>query len=177
MTHDQKAGLVSLLTFVMLVIWGVALVNVLIIALMAAYADLAYGGDLPNGKLTPGVANPRLTKAVICSSDFRTSKYRHVSAKSKRQVYSMYGMQATKPPCPCEVDHLIALEIGGSNDKRNLWPQSYQTKPWNAHVKDRLENRMHKEVCNGDISLTEAQQEMAADWINLYKQEFQTRKR
>jgi hypothetical protein len=38
------------------------------------------------------------------------------------------------------VDHLVSLEIGGANTVQNLWPQSYDTTPWNAHVKDKLEN-------------------------------------
>jgi hypothetical protein len=41
------------------------------------------------------------------------------------------------------VDHLIPLELGGSNDIANLWPQSYVT-VWNAHMKDRLENRLNR---------------------------------
>jgi hypothetical protein len=44
-----------------------------------------------------------------------------------------------EPPCPCEMDHLIPLSLGGSNRQKNLWPQSEITEPWNAHVKDKLE--------------------------------------
>jgi hypothetical protein len=31
-----------------------------------------------------------------------------------------------------ELDHLIPLELGGSNDLRNLWPQPFEGE-WNAH--------------------------------------------
>ena len=37
-----------------------------------------------------------------------------------------------------------------------------------AHEKDWLENQMHKEVCSGRITLSEAQQEIKADWYAAY---------
>lgn len=69
----------------------------------------------------------------------------------------------------CEVDHLISLELGGSNDQTNLWPQPYQGTPLNAHVKDQLENFLHAQTCAGNIALDQAQQEIATDWIASYK--------
>ena len=59
--------------------------------------------------------------------------------------------------------------IGIQNDIVNLWPQSYNTKPWNAHVKDVLENKLHKMVCTGTITLDDAQRDIAADWIEAYR--------
>ena len=87
----------------------------------------------------------------------------------KRAVYAAYGVDRHKRPCPCEVDHLISLEIGGANDLRNLWPQSYITKPWNAHVKDTLENRLHHIVCSGAHGLAEVQHDIASNWIAAYR--------
>jgi hypothetical protein len=63
----------------------------------------------------------------------------------------------------------VPLELGGSNSIRNLWPQSYWTKPLNAHVKDRLENKLHKLVCTGKLGLPEAQKAIAQDWVEAYK--------
>jgi hypothetical protein len=37
------------------------------------------------------------------------------------------------------------------------------------HVKDKLENRLHKLVCAGRIALRSAQRRIAADWEALYK--------
>jgi len=68
-----------------------------------------------------------------------------------------------------EVDHLIPLEVGGSNSIKNLWPEFHRTSPWNAQVKDRLENRLHEMVCDGKIDLKTAQQAIAANWIEAYK--------
>ena len=66
------------------------------------------------------------------------------------------------------MDHLIALELGGSNRLKNLWPEPYDI-TWNAHVKDRLENRLHKLVCTGQLDLATAQTAIATDWIGAYK--------
>ena len=56
----------------------------------------------------------------------------------------------------CEIDHLISRELGGADEINNLWPQAYGTSPWNAVLKDTLENRLHKELCAGKISLKKA---------------------
>jgi hypothetical protein len=60
------------------------------------------------------------------------------------------------------------MRIGGSNALKNLWPQSYQTQPWNAHVKDHLENVLHRLVCAGQLALETAQRDIATDWIAAY---------
>jgi hypothetical protein len=48
-----------------------------------------------------------------------------------------------------EIDHLISREFGGADEIANLWPQAYGTSPWNATLKDKLENRLNKEMCAG----------------------------
>jgi 5-methylcytosine-specific restriction endonuclease McrA len=67
----------------------------------------------------------------------------------------------------CEIDHLISRELGGDDALENLWPQPYTQHP-GAHEKDWLENQLHKEVCNGDITLDEAQKEIKTDWYAAY---------
>jgi hypothetical protein len=124
----------------------------------------AAAGDRPDARLTPGLADPGLTQQKLCAKDFRTGSVRAVSAATKKQVYAAYRLAPNQAPCPCEVDHLISLELGGANDPRNLWPQSYRTKPWNARVKDALEDRLHKLVCSGAVDLGAAQRAIAGDW-------------
>jgi len=74
--------------------------------------------------------------SVICVKGY-TSTVRNVPDAVKEQAFSIYGITSRKPK-EYEIDHLISLELGGSNSIRNLWPQSYITKPLNAHVKDKL---------------------------------------
>ena len=125
----------------------------------------------PDPKLTPGATLP-VTREDICVPGY-TKKVRNVPADVKRQVYAEYGI-VSHTPGEYEVDHLISLELGGSNSIKNLWPQSYLTQPWNAHVKDALENELHDEVCNGTLDLAAAQREIATDWIAAYKKHFHT---
>ena len=122
-------------------------------------------GDLPNAKLTPGDV---LTTNVarICTSGY-SKTVRDVPESLKNAVYREYGIQH-HAPYSYEVDHLVSLELGGSNSIRNLWPESYTSEPLNAHVKDRLENKLHELVCNGDLDLATAQHAEAADWVQAY---------
>lgn len=116
----------------------------------------------PDPSLTPGVTT-HVTLADICTPGY-AGKHRAVSEKTKKAVFADYGI---KPSGLFEIDHLISLELGGSNDIRNLWPQSYHTKS-NAHMKDALENRLHWLVCHRKLSLGDAQHEISTDWIAAY---------
>ena len=135
-------------------------------------ATTAYADTVPNVKFTPGKADPALTKQVICASTFRTTTIRNVSEKTKTLVYYQYGVINHAGYCAgpegCEVDHLISLELGGSNDVLNLWPQPF-VGTLNAHMKDLVENKLHTMVCNGQMPLAQAQKEISTDWVGAYK--------
>ena len=55
-----------------------------------------------------------------------------------------------------EIDHIVSLELGGSNDIANLYPEPGSGRA-NYHVKDRLENKLHDLVCSGAMTLRAAQ--------------------
>ena len=134
---------------------------------LPAYSQEDYSKFLPNKEFTPGDPLIGLNPAeTICVSGY-TKKARAVSESTKRKVFELYN--TTPQQDRYEVDHLISLELGGSNDIRNLWPQSYTTQPWNAYKKDKLENKLKRMVCSGQIQLEQAQQEIANDWIAAYK--------
>ena len=120
----------------------------------------------PDPSLTPGDTLP-VTKEDICVPGY-SKKVRNVPSGVKKQVYARYGI-AQRAAGEFEVDHLISLELGGSNSVRNLWPESFMTHPWNAHVKDAVENALHQQVCAGTMSLHDAQQAIASDWIAAYR--------
>jgi hypothetical protein len=79
---------------------------------------------LPDSGCTPGAVFPNATAAQICRSGY-SSSVRDVPAEVSRMVYADYGI-AARSPGEYEVDHLVPLELGGSNDIANLWPQEYE---------------------------------------------------
>lgn len=118
----------------------------------------------PNPDLTPGVIATS-DPAVFCRSGY-SGVHRHTSAKTKRAVYRAYGIA---PSGDYEVDHLVPLSLGGADVAANLWPQSYVSTPFNAHVKDRLETRLLRLVCHGTLAPEQAQEDIRTDWIAAFR--------
>ncbi|MER5175478.1 MAG: hypothetical protein ABJB76_09110 [Candidatus Nitrosocosmicus sp.] len=66
-----------------------------------------------------------------------------------------------------EEDHLIPLAVGGNpTDPNNLWPQPRAGVQYTAGEKDGLEYFLYRAVCNGDISLSDAQKEFSSNLIS-----------
>lgn len=123
-------------------------------------------GPLPDKACSPGAIFPTATKEQICVSGY-SSSVRNVSTSEKDQVYQEYGIMSHTTG-QYEVDHLISLELGGSNDIANLWPEAAEPRP-GYHEKDLVENYLHAQVCDGSMSLQEAQQKIANDWLSVYR--------
>jgi hypothetical protein len=128
-------------------------------------------GPNPDRRCSPGAYYGRLTKAVICSPRFRTGTIRNVSQDEKFAVEREYGLKPAYYGRTLEIDHIVALELGGSNAIANLFPEKANADP-GYQVKDRLENRLHDLVCSGAIGLRAAQQGIAANWQRLYRSVF-----
>jgi hypothetical protein len=99
-----------------------------------------------------------------------------MTADRRDEVLLRYGL----PPGPhpdYEIDHLIPLCLGGSDDPSNLWPQprsSIEPK-WNAEAKDRLERFLCDMVCGGQLDLATGQEAIAKDWIAAYRKYYEAR--
>jgi hypothetical protein len=124
---------------------------------------------IPDPTLTPG-AVLTTDAATVCQPGY-SKTVRHTSGKLKAFIYREYGITQEQRAggSHFEVDHLISLELGGADVAENLWPQSFDTQPWNARTKDALENRLHALVCAGRLPLEQAQREIATDWIGAYE--------
>ncbi len=148
--------------------------TVLSVGAIAMLAQTAVAGDLPLAQLTPGAINPDVTQAniqqTVCVKGY-TKTIRppaYFTNRLKKRQIGEYGYADTNPK-DYEEDHLIALSIGGApNDERNLWPQP-RTSQWSAEKKDQLEFVLYKMVCSNEISLKDAQQAMATNWIEAWK--------
>lgn len=138
-----------------------------LLLITAALAD-----PLPNLYFTPGVARTDITQQQICATKWRKDA-RFVDEAMKKKIFKEYSFPLLDkdPRCPCEIDHLISRELGGASALQNLWVQSYSG-DWNAHMKDRLENRLHSDVCNGLVGLQDAQKSIVADWTKLWMMYF-----
>ena len=124
-------------------------------------------GPLQDKACTPGAIITSATKDQICQSGY-SSSVRNVPVSEKNAVYAEYGIQSHTTG-QYEVDHLVSLELGGSNDIANLWPEAASPRP-GFHEKDQVENYLHSQVCSGAISLQQAQSEIATNWLNVYSQ-------
>ncbi|MGA8148778.1 MAG: hypothetical protein WB870_14595 [Gallionellaceae bacterium] len=139
-----------------------------------AFSFPAWASDLPDPALTPGAINPNVTQdnihQTVCVKGY-TKTIRppaHFTNKLKKRQIGQYGYPDRNPK-HYEEDHLIALSIGGAPyDPRNLWPEP-RISEWNAKKKDRIEFVMYRMVCEGEISLADAQHEMATNWIDAWK--------
>ena len=125
----------------------------------------------PDRRCSPGAYYTGLTRAVLCSPGFHTGSVRHVTQAEKFAVEREYGMTPKLYGRTIEIDHIVSLELGGSNDIANLYPERGSGTA-NYHVKDKLENAVAALVCSGKLSLRAAQRAIASNWETLYLRVF-----
>ncbi len=123
-------------------------------------------GALPDSACTPGAIISTATTDQICQPGYASS-VRNVPDSEKNQAYAEYGI-TSHTTGQYEVDHLISLELGGSNDIANLWPEAAEPRP-GYHEKDKVENYLHQQVCSGAMPLADAQREIATNWLSVYQ--------
>lgn len=128
-------------------------------------------GVAPKRSLTPG-ATLAVTAGEVCAADFGQN-IPAIPEWVQQKVFEAYGIANPRLDA-YEVDYLITPELGGATTIRNLWPEPYHAPVWNAHVKDDLENRLHRMVCSGELELAMAQRDIAANWIAAYKKYFRS---
>jgi hypothetical protein len=111
---------------------------------------------------TPGVLNPGVTQATIGSTICVRGWTRTIRPPTeytdalKQKQMRAYGLSG--PPSAYQEDHLISLELGGHpTDARNLWPEPYPR----ASKVDSIENDLNRQVCDGSLTLSEAQEREA----------------
>jgi hypothetical protein len=126
---------------------------------------------IPDRRLTPG-ATRAVTMRDLCSMAHE-DVIREVPTSLQQEIFQEYGIVNAHAE-DYEIDYLIAPGLGGTEDIHNLWPESYKSPTWNAHVKDDLEERLHQMVCAGKVDLSTAQNDIATDWIAAYKKYFHT---
>lgn len=138
------------------------------------FSALSQMTGLPDPRMTPGSIDPAVTQdnihATVCIKGYteRVRPDKEYTNRLKHEQLRQYRYQDVNPS-NYEQDHLIPLNIGGNpSDPHNLWPQPRQGE-WSSDRKNDLEFVVYKMVCKGEITLQEAQQRVAHNWIQAYK--------
>ncbi|MHB8438198.1 MAG: hypothetical protein ACYDD4_03440 [Acidimicrobiales bacterium] len=140
------------------------------------YRTATDGYALPDPACTPGAVDTAVTQndigSTICSSGYTSSVRPPESITEPAKYQSMYAYDSSGSAGSYEYDHLVPLELGGSSDVRNLWPepnvgspsQFDSTDSYGINAKDGVEDRLNSAVCDGQVNLVAAQRAIAANW-------------
>ena len=127
-------------------------------------------GGLPDPSCTPGATDPRVNQSdimtTICVPGYTATVRPSTSYTNplKNESIRDYGYYDTNMS-DYEEDHLIPLEIGGSpTSVSNLWAEPHYGN-YTSYDKDGFENYLHAMVCDGSMSLVQAQKEIATNWV------------
>ena len=121
----------------------------------------------PDPKCTPGALNPAVTQdtidRTICKRGWTSTVRPSTSVTNPEKLASIAAYADSGSPGDYEYDHLVSLELGGAvNAPRNLWPEPEGS----PNPKDSVENALHRMVCDGEMTLAEAQHIIATDWVS-----------
>ena len=125
--------------------------------------------QLPDRSCTPGSIDPKVTqrdiRSTICRAGW-TARVRPPESQTERAKYRVaYPAYHVRHGTKSELDHLVPLELGGSNDITNLWPEIGRI----PNPKDAVENALNRAVCEGRVKLAAAQKAIATDWLTAEK--------
>jgi len=135
----------------------------------AVVVDAAAGSFLPDRSCTPGAIDPAVTQgniaATICAHGY-TKTVRPPASNTnqfKKLGAAEYGVGYSPTT---EFDHLVPLELGGTNAVSNLWPEPNSTgaRGFN-NPKDLVENALNAAVCSHQVTLVAAQAAIATNWV------------
>ena len=86
------------------------------------------------------------------------------SITETEKAASMAAYGDSGPLGAYEYDHFVPLELGGAaNDARNLWPEPGAS----PNPKDAVEDELRQKVCDGQMTLAQAQRAIATNWTAL----------
>jgi hypothetical protein len=118
---------------------------------------------------TPGATNPTITQATaastICKHQYVDKINSQISKKTSTEVFAEYAI-AKKKRSDFAIDHLVPIDLGGTNAISNLWPIPLKGTA-TAQRKAVVDAAVHKSMCAGFISLAAAQGLFNASWANV----------
>jgi hypothetical protein len=128
---------------------------------------------LPDPRCTPGAINPAVTLGQLCPhvAEYLRRPPTSYTDKLEREQLVQYDYvdssgSHTFTPQDTEEDHLISRQLGGAlSAPSNLWPEPHAS----FNEKDKVEGAAHAAICAGRLTLPQAQQGIATNWIELGK--------
>ena len=133
------------------------MLNKILLMIICFFVISIAGGRFPDKKKTPGNVDPCITLMWVCNK-FTDSTL--PSFKNVIQAYKNYSIDIQDKRY--SLDHLVPLNLGGTNDVSNLWPMNNI----DFLVKKKIEENIFYCVCNGFIGLKEAQYILCNDWAS-----------
>ncbi len=121
--------------------------------------------QLPSAFQTPGNKS-KANEAQVCAADFEAS-VKPMAKWQRDQALERYGKRPED--FTGELDHLIPISLGGTNDPDNLWPLP-ANKGMGPAEKKALDQKLHQMVCDKTIKLKDAQDAIKKDWVKAYGQ-------
>lgn len=126
---------------------------------LTQYSNIVY----PNKELTPGQIQTNDLN-IICYH-YYDQLLIQIPDDITQQVYQEYIIKNPGYK-EFEIDHWIPLALGGSNNIQNLWPQPVTSPGYKE--KDYVQLYLRDQVCNHNMSLTDARQQITGDWYSLF---------
>ncbi len=137
---------------------------------------------LPDPRCTPGSITPLVTSAnletTICQYGYSASVRPplYLTEPEKFALMQAYGVSGSASNY--EFDHLVPLELGGSSNLANMWPEPNQGSPstfnsyshYGNNAKDGVESQSNYAVCDRGYSLALAQSEIATNWVLAHQE-------
>jgi len=121
--------------------------------------------QLPSSFQTPG-AKGKANDAQVCAADFEAS-VKPIAKWQRDQALERYGKRTED--FTGDLDHLIPIALGGTNDPDNLWPLP-SSKEMGPEQKKALDLKLHEMVCAKTLTLKAAQDAIKKDWVKAYAQ-------
>ena len=130
------------------------------------FSECQTRNSLPDPVCTPGAIFEGATREIVCVPGY-SKTVRNVSLTTRKKVYIMYGVDYPPSFGSYELDHFVALSLGGNNEIANLFPLAAEPFP-GFKEKNIVVNYLREEVCAGNIVLSAAQEKIAEDWTLIY---------
>ncbi len=116
----------------------------------------------PDIACTPGAVFTDILRGDLCKRGY-ASTVKAVSTKIKTATYTAYGITEEEKKNYI-LDRFVPINLGGTNDQSNIWPQL----TGNSANKNKVESFLFEEMCAGRITVSQSQELVSTKWQKIY---------